>query len=164
MMGEYDFLIKASDVRFEREGEDRVVARTGGHALRIGNVVTAFPLSRPQCMIQLRDEEGQEIGILDDIRQLDKESRRIVQEQLDRSYFMPRILDVEGMESKLGVETWKVVTDKGPRTFMVRRPRINVRKLGRLRLIIKDVDGNRYDVRNWSRLPPRAQRHIQGHL
>lgn len=157
-------MIRASDVRFERQGQDDIVLRTGSRTRRIGNVVTAFPLSSPNRMVQLRDEEGREIGILDDIRDLDKDSRRILQERLDRSYFMPRILDVEGMELDLGVETWKVVTDKGPRTFMVRNPRANVRKMGRQRLIIKDVDGNRYDLRNWTRLSPRAQRLIQGHL
>ena len=115
-------------------------------------------------MIVVRDEEGTEVGVLGDISGLDAASRRIVNEELERSYFLPRITDVLAVDEDLGVVTWKVITDRGPRTFQVRRVRQNTRRIGRWRVIIRDVDGNRYEMKDWTALPPRAQRCIEQYL
>jgi hypothetical protein len=39
--------------------------------------------------------------------------------------------------------------------------RRNIRKFGPGRLIIRDVDGNRYEIREWMTLPARAVKLIQ---
>jgi hypothetical protein len=77
---------------------------------------------------------------------------------------MPRIVDVLAIREKLNVLAWDVETDRGQRTFEVRYVRQNVRGLGRQRLIIRDVDGNRYEIRNWRAFPQRAQRLIERYL
>ena len=46
----------------------------------------------------------------------------------------------------------KVVTNKGERSFEVRDPRNSVRAIGSGRVIIQDVDSNRYDIRDWQQL------------
>ena len=130
----------------------------------VGSVMSVFPLTRPARMVALRDADGDEIGILDDVRKLDPASRGIMAEELERAYFMPAINDILDVREELRVVTWDVVTDKGPRTFQVRHVRQNVRRMGRRRLVIKDVDGNRYEIRDWLKLPPFAQKMIQIYL
>jgi len=164
MTNEDDLIIRAATARFERRGEDQIVLRTAGETREVGNVVGAFPLSNPGRMVLLRDEHGEEIGILDDVNRLDPDSRTVIAERLERSYFMPGIDDVLALDLELGVETWEVMTDKGERTFMVRNPRTNVRHVGRRRLVIRDVDGNRYQIRDWTSLSPRARRLLEAHL
>ena len=156
-----DFLIKAPDVRFARNAEGRVILRRGGERLVVGNVLSAFPLTRPGRMVSIRDEQGEEVGVLDDVHALDPESRHILLDELERSYFMPRITDIVAVKEDLGVVSWEVETNRGPRTFDVRRVRQNVRRMGLRRLVIKDVDGNRYEIRDWQELPSAAQRLIQ---
>jgi hypothetical protein len=162
-MGE-ESVIKASEVRFARNAEGRVVLIRGTDPEVVGNVMSAFPLTSPGRMVSVRDEEGQEIGLLDDIHGLDPESRQIIRAELERSYFMPRITDILDVREEHRVVTWEVETNRGPRTFQVRHVRQNVRRMGRRRLVIKDVDGNRYEIRDWMDLPPLAQKLIQIYL
>ena len=77
---------------------------------------------------------------------------------------MPRITDIHSIKETLNVEEWDVETNKGPRTFQVRHARQNVRRLGPRRFAIKDVDGNRYSVRDWINLPPQAQKLFDPYL
>lgn len=161
-MGAEDaFVIKASDVRFRRDPSGHVVFHQAGQEQRIGGLLSAFPLTNAGRVVSVRDEAGQELGLLDDAHALDAESRRIVAQELERSYFMPRITDVLDVREELNVVTWEVQTDRGPRTFEVRHILQNVRRLGRRRVVIKDVDGNRYEIRDWTALPAPARELIQ---
>jgi len=159
-----NFLIEASHVRFEREDDDHVYMITSGGRQEVGTITMAFPLSNRGRMIVVRNAEGEEIGILDNLKSLDAASRRIANEEMEKSYFLPRIQDVFDVTEKLGVATWKVQTDRGPRTFQVRRPRQNLRKIGRRRVIIRDVDGNRYELSDWTTLPRRTRRLFEEYL
>ena len=164
MSEDEEILIRAADVRFTRNAEGRVVMASGGETRVVGNVMSAFPLTSAGRMVSVRDQEGQELGLLDDVHGLDPDSREIVREELERSYFMPRVKDILDIKEELNVVTWEVVTNRGPRTFDVRHVRQNVRRMGPRRLVIKDVDGNRYEIRDWMNLPPLAQRLIQIYL
>ena len=164
MSDEDHFVIQATEVRLSRSPEGQLVLHQDDSAQSVGSVMSVFPLTRPARMVALRDADGDEIGILDDVRKLDPASRGIMAEELERAYFMPAINDILDVREELRVVTWDVVTDKGPRTFQVRHVRQNVRRMGRRRLVIKDVDGNRYEIRDWLKLPPFAQKMIQIYL
>ena len=159
-----NFLLEASDVRFGRSGDGQVVVRLRGRFVVVGNLMAASPITDPQHMVSLRDEHGEELGILGDVAQLDPISQQIVAEELERSYFMPRITDILDIREDLGVVSWDVETSKGERSFHVRDIRQNVRKIGRRRLIIRDVDGNRYEIHDWGDLPAPAERLLQPYL
>ncbi|MFO7899799.1 MAG: DUF1854 domain-containing protein [Planctomycetota bacterium] len=158
------FMMPAADVRFRRNQEGRVVLERDGGATPVSSIVAAFPLTHRQRMISVRDSEGAEIGILDDIRRLDPNSRTVVDHELERTYFMPRVTDVLDIEEDLNVVEWDVETDKGPRRFQVRSVRKNVRRFGRRRVVIKDVDGNRYEIRDWTALPRLSQTLVEPYL
>jgi len=164
MNQEKTFLIRAADVRFARGRDGRVQLITVEGKKRVGQVTGIFPISNPGHMISLRDQEGLEIGILDDMHGLDVESKKLIKEELEKSYFMPRIVDIYSIDEKLHVLIWEVETDKGRRAFEVRHVRQNVRRTGPRRFIVKDVDGNRYEIRDWTALPVRARRIIERYL
>ena len=161
---EQDFVLSAADVRFARDDDGRVQMTLGSDTQTLGSIMSAFPLTHPGHMVSLRDLEGQEIGVLDNVRELDERSRDVVREELERTYFMPKILDIHDVREELNVVTWEVDTNRGSRTFEVRNVRQNVRRVGRRRLVIKDVDGNRYEIRDWIDLPPHAQKLIELYL
>ena len=112
-----------------------------------GSSAGAFDIARPYINIAL-----------------DEISRQIVVEELERTYFMPRITDVYDIHDDLGVVSWEVATDKGDRSFHVRNIRQNVRKMGRRRLVIRDVDGNRYEIRDWARPPAPPEKLLEPYL
>jgi hypothetical protein len=150
-------MLQAKDVEIKRDTDGNVHLKTEQTDLEIGSVHGAFPLSNPGRMILLRDPDGNEIDILDDIHQMEKQSRRIIKEELEKSYFMPTIRNILSDSEKLGVVTFNVMTNRGEKTFEVRNVRQNIRKVGNGRMIVKDVDGNRYQIKNAFGLPPKAQ-------
>ncbi len=159
-----NYLIDPQTVRIRRDDDGFVQLHRDGQAEPVAGVMSLFPLTRPQGMVSLRAPGGAEIGIIEDVRGLDAQSRHIVEEELERSYFMPVITDILGLDEQLSVVEWDVQTNKGPRVFHVRSVRRNVRKMGSRRLIIKDVDGNRYEIPDWMDLPIGAQRLIEPYL
>ena len=151
-------------VGFRRDGDGELWLDIDGEACRLGRVASPFPLSAPLDMVALFDPDGNEIGILKNVRQLDRNSCRILTEALDKAYFMPKIERITGLVDQMGMERWEVRTDRGEHVFEVRNPRRNVRFLTSLRMMIKDVDGNRYEIVNWRQLDRRSRQLLTRHL
>jgi hypothetical protein len=120
-------------------------------------VVRVFPLSRPQRPLSVRDGANKEVGILVDAAELDAESRRLVQEELDRRYLTPSIHRIVAVKERFGTVEWSVETDRGPWKFTMRNPRENVVQPSPGRYLLTDVDGNRFDVLDLSALDAPSQ-------
>ncbi|HHV55929.1 MAG TPA: DUF1854 domain-containing protein [Firmicutes bacterium] len=118
-------------------------------------IALAMPLTRRRQYLVLSDAEGHEIGIIKDLDELESHSRRLAEEYLARAYFIPRITRVLAIEEQFGITTWRVETDRGPRAFEV-RDRRDMRFIGRNHLVIKDVDGNRYEIEDYRALDARS--------
>ena len=56
------------------------------------------------------------------------------------------------MREEFGATYWTVETDRGRREFVVRHMRDNAHYLSATRLLITDVDGNRFEVPDMSKL------------
>ena len=157
-------MLAPDEVRLTRDSSDNVKAAIGGETVAVKRVAAAFPLTGPLRMVNIFDDEGSLVGIITDTRGMDGASSRILAEELEKAYFMPTVMDIFAIDEKMGVESWDVQTSKGPRIFQVHAPRRNIRKLSPTRLIIRDVDSNRYEIRNWTNLPQPAQGLIARHL
>lgn len=108
----------------------------------------AFPLSYPEHFIGFNDGEDKEIGVIENPKELDKESLHIVRDELERRYFIPVIYQILTLRDEFGMGYWTVETDKGQREFITRGRHESLQELGNSRVIISDVDGNRYDIPN----------------
>jgi hypothetical protein len=75
--------------------------------------------------------------------------------ELKIEYFMPMITKINSMVENHGVMKFDVETDKGRRIFETRY-REDIRKLSGLRIIIRDADGNRYEIKNHRELDQRS--------
>ena len=143
---------------FRTHPQDTTVRATieGDRSWREVRAARAFPLSDPERYIGLRDGNDKDIGILETLRGLDSESRAIIEEELERRYFTPQITQVVSVEEAFGVVTWEVETSKGPRRFLVRNLRDSSYSLGGNRIMMTDVDGNRYEFPNARALGTKA--------
>src|SRR5689334_3689977 len=65
-------------------------------------VFRSLPLTRPHEFISIQDDEGNEIGIIQDLRQLDAESRRAVGQELELYYLKVEVRAIRKVESKNG--------------------------------------------------------------
>ncbi|HHW09556.1 MAG TPA: DUF1854 domain-containing protein [Firmicutes bacterium] len=112
-----------------------------------------FPLSHPGKLITLCDRNGEEIGVLDDISDLDEGSKQALWHELTVNYFVPKITRIVSIKEEFGITHWEVETDRGPRRFQL-QSRYDIRSMGGGRYIIRDIDGNRYDIPNEADLDP----------
>ncbi len=109
------------------------------------SIARAFPFSKPDHYIGLRDGADKDIGILTDLRGIDAVSREIIEEELERRYFTPKVQRVVSVKEEFGTVSWDVVTDRGECQFVVRNIRDNSFPLGPNRIMMNDTDGNRYE-------------------
>ena len=108
-------------------------------------VLRCLPLTRPGEFIAVQDESGAEIGIIPNLAELDADSRRLVEEDLDLYYLKATVLRILKVESRNGIISWDVETDRGPRRVHV-RDRQNIRPMPDGRTILTDIHDTRYEI------------------
>ena len=127
-------------------------------------VARAFPLSDPDHFIGLLDGAGKDIGLLKDPAHLDTDSRRIVDEELEKRYFVPVVDRVSAIKEEHGTVYWTLETDRGRKEVITRSLRDNLQELSASHIIIADVDGNRYEFLDISKLDLKTQAIIMRHM
>jgi len=116
----------------------------------------AFPFSDPEAYIGLRDGNDAEIGLIEDMKALDPASRALLDIELERRYFTPKVEAVTVADEVHGLVTFRVKTDRGDRTIVIRNLRDSSFQLGPNRLMLVDIDGNRYELPDVRSLGPVA--------
>ncbi|MFQ6078160.1 MAG: DUF1854 domain-containing protein, partial [Thermodesulfobacteriota bacterium] len=86
----------------------------------------------------------------------DPQSREIVQAELDKRYLGSIIKKIRSVRSDFGTSYWDVDTDRGRREFVVQGVHDNVIWLGERRLLLVDVDGNRFEIPDYLRLDKKS--------
>ena len=138
------------------EGLPRAVIEDELCCLRL-LIMCSFPLSRPQEFVSLRDGSNREIGLIEHLRDLDAQSRRIAEEEIERRYFLPEITAIVRLEGHFGTYDWEVETDRGRRSFVVRGRSEHIVQLPPHRVAVTDVLGNRYQVSDYTTLDRKSQ-------
>jgi hypothetical protein len=157
-------LLDPARVRVRRDPFQDLVLEIDGREHAQVQVRRGFPLSAAGHYLSLRDRQGQELGIVRDLRELDRQSQSVLAAELERVYFMPRIVRVLGIEERFHVPRWEVETDRGPRVFEIRTGRSDVRVLPDGRVLIRDADGNPYEIPDYRRLDAASQALIEGQV
>jgi len=109
-------------------------------------IVRAAPLSHPDQYISLLDSQDEEICMIDDLTQVNEATRRIINEELDLRYLTSTVHRVNSVRNEFGTSYWEVETDRGQREFVVQNVAENARWLSENRLLLIDVDGNRFEI------------------
>jgi len=113
-------------------------------------VIRLFPFTDPDKYMSVRDvmDGDKEIGIIEDISGLPEETVKILLEQQELYYFTPVITKVISIKDEYGYAYFDVETDKGRCKFTINMGADAVSKLSDTRLLITDVDGNRFEIAN----------------
>lgn len=127
-------------------------------------ILRTFPLTHPDQYLSVKDDGGNEVGIIRSLAGLDSDSRRLVEEELKRRYFLPVIRQIHKVVERFGVLEWHVDTEQGPYRFTTRDIRESVLRLGGDRYILSDVDENRYEIPDAARLDSKSAASLFRHL
>tara|TARA_Y100000588_G_C13643759_1_gene664896 strand:- start:52 stop:414 length:363 start_codon:yes stop_codon:yes gene_type:complete len=117
-------------------------------------------MAYPDNYISLLDIKNEEVAFIKDLKDLDKESRRVIEEELTRRYLKAKIKRVHSIQMEFGVTYWDVSTDRGDREFVIRGHE-NTHWATDKRLLITDVDGNRFEIMDYTQLDPHSIRLIE---
>ena len=154
-------LLDPKVLRLLRSARGSLVLSLGDQEYRDLNIRRAFPLEVPDRFIGFFLPDGQELGLLESPDELEPDSRAVLFAELERIYFCPVILHIRDIGEEFGVLHADLETSSGPRQVEVRDLRTNIRVLSGHRALIEDVEGNRYELRDWHLLP-RLTREILG--
>lgn len=144
--------------------DNAVFTRTKGGfvALQIGDetydrvrVVRSFPFSDPDAYISIRmaDEKSREIGIIKNLKtDVSEETRAMLIEQMNLRYFTPIIRRINNIKDEYGHAYFDVETDEGPCKFVIYMNSSSVVNLTDTRLLITDLDGNRFEIPDYTKL------------
>ncbi len=124
-------------------------------------VVRAAPLTHPDTHISLLDAKDEEVYLISDPSVLDDEVQAIIAEELDRRYLTSLVQRVDSVRMEFGTSYWDVITDRGPREFVVQNVTENAQWLGDFRLLLVDVDGNRFEIVNLRDLDKKSLSQIE---
>lgn len=150
---EMRFLTK-DNAKFSRTDGGFVALKFGEKEYSRVGVYLTFPLTMPEEYISIReaDEKAKEIGIIEKLSQLDKEQQDMIREQIKLRYFMPTITKVLDIKDEYGYAYWNVTTTFGACRFTTRMSGDAVILLGESRLMVTDIDGNRYEIPDFYQL------------
>jgi len=68
---------------------------------------------------------------------------------------------IQDIKEEFGIVTWDVQTDRGPRRYIVRGLRDNVHEQSDFRLMVTDVDGNRFEIPDYTVLDARSRAKLE---
>ena len=120
---------------------------------RIGVYLT-FPLTNPDEFISIReaDEKAKEIGLIEKLSDLAADQQEMLQEQIKLRYFMPVITKVLDIKDEYGYAYWHVMTNFGACRFTTQMSGDAVISLSDSRLLVTDIDSNRYEIPDFYQL------------
>ena len=113
----------------------------------------AAPISQPGKYLSLLDGKDTEIMTFPEgLRGLDKEARRILQDELKRRYLSAYITKIVRAHTEFGATYWTVETDRGGKDFLTQSLQENAQWHTPTHLVLVDVDGNRFEIRDTAEL------------
>ena len=125
----------------------------------------AFPHELLWEYISVLGEESREIGLIYNIEDFNAETTAILKTELERKYYSPAILEINGVKERYGFSYWKVKLEDGRSlNFTMRDTFRNIVHTGEDSAILIDVDGNRYSIKEISALDRKSYRRIELYL
>lgn len=120
-----------------------------------------FPLSLSDGYISVRDHEDKEIGIIESTEGMPREHRMLIEDEIASRYFTPVIERIISLKEEFGYSYWEVDTNSGVCRFTVHNRHNPVLQLEGKRILITDVDGNRFEIEDYTRTEVKHLRIIE---
>jgi hypothetical protein len=143
-----------------REFDGSLTAVVGGRTRPNVKIVRAAPLSDPNRYISVVDANGEEVCMINDPLALDEQARHILHEELERQSVTLAVRRINALHVEPGISYLDIDTDRGPRDVVLRDAGETVRFFGK-RLLLVDVDGNRFEIPDVPGLDTRSAKLIR---
>ena len=136
--------VGGQDLELERRADGRLWARVNGDE-RAVRVHRCFPWSEPGRFLSLRDDDDEELALIEALEDLGDESRRTLEAAIAEAGFVLEVIRIAEVEEEVEIRTWRVETRQGPRSFQTRLDDWPTEVPGG-GIVIRDVAGDLYHV------------------
>lgn len=123
-----------------------------------------FPFEMLWEFISVLDEEQCEIGIIRNVDLFVGDAQKLLTDELNRRYYSPVIQKIHSMKERYGFSYWKVQTVEGEVSFTLHDTYRSIIRAGEKRVILMDVDGNRFEIPNVEALDRKSYKKIELYL
>ena len=148
----------------QRDAFGRLVCTTADGVAHVGVVpVRAFPIAAPQEGLSLLSAEGHELAWVERLDDLPAAQRALIDETLSEREFVPEIRRLLSVSSFSTPSTWRVETDRGSTSFVLKGEE-DIRRIGRATLLIADQQGLQFRVRDFLALDRHSKRLLERFL
>jgi hypothetical protein len=154
----------STSLQLVRDASGRLVLTDAAGQLHAGVVpVRAFPIAAPDEGVSLVNTEGHEVAWIDDLQAVTPAARALLQEELALRDFVPEITRLKSVSSFGTPSVWTVETDRGETSFILKGEE-DIRRLGRVGLLIAGSQGVQYSVRDMTVLDRASRRLLERFL
>lgn len=146
----------AAKLRVERGADGSLTAIKDGARTEV-RVCRCFPWSKPSCFISLRDEKDNEVALIEQLSELEADSRAAIEEAMAQAGFVMEIESIISAEEVYEVRAWKVQTKQGPRTFQTKLD-VWPREIASGGYLIHDVAGDVFRIAKPESMDAKSQK------
>lgn len=123
-----------------------------------------FPFELKDEFISVQAKDNEEIGIIRRISDFDIETAKILNAELERKYFIPKIKRIITLRERRGFSYWKIETDIGEMELSLQDTYRSITKIGEDRAFITDISGNRCEIESIAALDRKSQKKLELYL
>ena len=123
-----------------------------------------FPFEELWSFISVVGTGETEIGMIRSVGDFSGETETLLREELERRYYSPVIRKIHSLKERYGFSYWKVETAEGDMEFTLHDTYKSLIRVDAKRVVILDVDGNRFEIPDLSALDRRSYRKIELYL
>ncbi len=124
----------------------------------------ALPVHSPGEYICVLDAEAKEIGIIRTISAYAEEQAELLNRELGLRYYTPVVSKIASSKEKMGYVYFDLLTSAGKKSIAVKDVSKSIRRLDDQRILILDVDGNRYMIQDCMALDRSSMKCIESYL
>lgn len=121
----------------------------------------SFPHSNKRIFISVRTSENKEIGMIKSLDDFPSDIVNLLEKQIQIRYFAPEITKVINIRDEFGYSYWETETKAGHLRFTVRKGGGNVKMVSAIKLMISDIDGNRFMIEDVNELSKKEYRMVE---
>lgn len=123
-----------------------------------------FPFELEWEFISVMDEHQQEVGIIKAVSLFEGNSYDMLCTELRRRYYTPVIDKILGVKERYGFSYWRVHTAEGNVNFTLHDTYRSIIRASGNRVILLDVNGNRFEIPNVDALDRKSYKKIELYL
>ena len=144
--------LQPSDIQLQRSSGGILQGEIMGDMYREIIIYQAFPFTKPAQYISIRTSDGEELGIIEELSELDSISKSELEKELHLRYLIPEIKKIKRIRQEPGrIWVCDIVTDRGDLSMLLRNLHEHVVHLHD-RILLTDIDGLRCEIPDINRL------------